>query len=77
MGPFQVIVNSTEEVSSAMYLEGSSTPGKVVKDLGSLFLITIRDAFDEIQNALDQDVGSMSPTTRLEAIQVLCSPTGA
>ena len=63
--PFFVVVNSTEEVASAVFLDGGETPGQVVTDpeeLDDLYLITVQDAFDEIQQAIDEGVYFLNVT---------------
>ena len=62
LGPFQVVVNSTGDVVSATYLEGSEYPGVPVSDLEDMNLITVQDAFDEIQRALDEGAADLDVT---------------
>ena len=55
-GPFLVIVDSTGELASACYLEGSETEGECVDEPSTMFLLTVEDAFNLIQSALNQGV---------------------
>lgn len=59
LGPFMVVVNSTGDVVSAVYLEGSQSPGTFV-DLDDV--ITVQDALDEIQRAYDEDADDIDVT---------------
>ena len=53
-GPFLVIVDSTGELASACYLEGSETAGECVDEPRTMLLFTVEDAFNLIQSALNQ-----------------------
>lgn len=61
LGPFYVVVDSSGTVVSAVYLEGSESPGTFA-DLEDMNLITIPDAFDEIQRAIDEDAFFLNAT---------------
>ena len=55
-GPFLVAVNSMAKVASACYLEGSEFAGTCVKDQSTMLVITVEDAFDQVQRALNEGV---------------------
>ena len=61
LGPFLVVVSADDEVANAIYLEGSS--GELAGTYTAteeMNLITISDAFDEIQKALEQNASDLT-----------------
>ena len=60
-GPYQVVVNSTGGVASAVYMYGSDQyAGKIVQGAGKA--LTVRDVFDEIKRALNQKADGLEVT---------------
>lgn len=55
-GPFLVVVNSMAKVASACFLEGSDFAGTCVKDPSTVLIITVEDAFEQVQRALNEGV---------------------
>lgn len=43
-------------MASACYLEGSATAGECVQEPSIMLLLTVKDAFNQIQRALNQGV---------------------
>lgn len=65
LGPFQVVVNSTEEVASAIYLNSTTSAGDLAgtpADPDDTWLITIEDAFDTVQEAINQNAHRVDVT---------------
>ena len=62
LGPFQVVVNPSDQVVNAVYLAGSNgdLAGTYAKE--DMNLITVEDAFETIQKALDENAADLSVT---------------
>ena len=60
-GPFLVVVNSTDDVISATYLEESEYPGMPV-DLDLVWLDSVQDAFNEVEQALIKNAHEVEVT---------------
>lgn len=63
-GPYLAVVNSADEVASAMYVQDSShnLSGTLVVDPDDGRITTIQGTFDRIQQALDQGAADLSVT---------------
>ena len=63
LGPFQVVVNSTHQVVNAVYLAGRDGDlAGTYASIEDMNLITVEDAFETIQKALDENAADLSVT---------------
>ena len=64
LGPFQVFVNSTHQVVNAVYLAGRDGDlAGTYASIEDMNLITVEDAFETIQKALDESADDLSAVT--------------
>ena len=67
LGPFHVVVNAAGDVASAIYLEPSEYAGTYVTDPEAVNVMTVQDAFDYIQRALDEGADDLDVTYDVDA----------
>ena len=64
LGPFHVVVNSSGEIAMATYLEAmdEELSGTEVPDPQAVDVLTVQGVFDEIQEALDDEIDGLEVT---------------